>query len=120
MMDEVQSREQALIRLGDVEISRVEESVLDEQTSLFAHWNDDIFQRHRWMAPSFYSTERKVFQSVIHSWVLKTPDKTIVIDTSGGNDKDRPLSPRFHMLSLPFLDRLKAVGVEPDKVDMVI
>lgn len=110
-----------MIKLGDFEISRVEEIVLDEETSLLAHWNDDILRQHQdWMVPNFYNEDRKVFFSVIQIWVLKTPDKTIIIDTGGGNDKDRPLSARFHMLSLPFIEQLKAVGVAPEDVDMVI
>lgn len=110
-----------MISLGEFEISRVEEIVLDEDTSLFQHWNDTILQKHHdWMAPNFYNEERKVFYSTIQTWILKTPDKTIVIDTSGGNDKDRPLSPRFHKLQTNFVEKLKGVGIEPDKVDMVI
>lgn len=110
-----------MIRLGEFEISRVEEVVLDEDTSLLAHWNDDVFEQHRsWIAPDFYNEERKVFHTIIQCWILKTPSHTIVIDTCGGNDKDRPLSPRFHRLATQFPERLRAAGVEPDKVDMVI
>lgn len=110
-----------MIRLGDFEISRVEEVVLDEDASFLANFNDDILQQHRgWMAPRYYNEARKAFLTTIQTWILKTPDKTIIIDTSGGNDKNRPLSPRFHMLSTDFAARLKACGVDPDKVDMVI
>jgi len=107
--------------LGEFEISRAEEVVLDEDTSLLAHWNDEILEQHRhWMAPHFYNEERKVFYTTIQTWIVKTPEHTIVIDTSGGNDKDRPLSPRFHKLATQFPERLRAVGVDPEKVDMVI
>ena len=110
-----------MISLGEFEISRVEEMVLDEGTGIFEHWNEEILEKHRdLMVPNFYNEERKVFYSVIQTWVLKTPDKTIIIDTSGGNDKDRPLSPRFHLQQTNFLEKLRSVGVEPDRVDMVI
>ncbi len=109
------------MKLGDLEIARVEEMVLDEDTSLFAHWNEDTVRQHgSWMAPNYYDEQRKVFLSVIQTWIVKTKDKTIIIDTSGGNDKDRPLSARFHMLSTNFAEKLKDAGVDPDKVDMVI
>jgi glyoxylase-like metal-dependent hydrolase (beta-lactamase superfamily II) len=113
-------REEQMIRIGEFEISRVEEVVLDEPTSLLEHWNDQTLHQNPWMAPNYYSTERGVFFSTIQTWVLKTPEKTILIDTSGGNDKDRPLSPRFHKLATEFPRKLQALGVEPEKVDMVI
>jgi glyoxylase-like metal-dependent hydrolase (beta-lactamase superfamily II) len=113
-------REEQMIRIGEFEISRVEEVVLDEPTSLLEHWNDQTLHQNLWMAPNYYNVERGVFFSTIQTWVLKTPQKTILIDTSGGNDKDRPLSPRFHKLATDFPRKLQALGIEPEKVDMVI
>jgi glyoxylase-like metal-dependent hydrolase (beta-lactamase superfamily II) len=109
-----------LIRLGEFEISRVEESVLDEDVSLLKFWRGDTLRENRWMVPHFYNEERGFFFSVIQTWIVRTPQRTIVIDTSGGNDKDRPLSPRFHQKHTDFPARLAAAGVVPDKVDQVI
>lgn len=110
-----------MIQLGEFQISRVEESVLDEDVSILKHWNGDILRENRsWMVPHFFNEDRGVFFSVIQTWIVRTPDRTILIDTSGGNDKDRPLSPRFHKLHTDFPDRLKAAGIIPDKVDMII
>ncbi|MFC7398688.1 MBL fold metallo-hydrolase [Chelatococcus sp. GCM10030263] len=110
-----------MIKLGDFEISRVEEVVLDEPTSLFTPWTEEVLAEHRhWMAPNFYNEDRQVLFSTIQTWILKTPERTIVIDTSGGNDKDRPLSPRFHKLATDFPKKLRAAGVDPETVDMVI
>lgn len=110
-----------MIRIGEFEIYRIEEMVLDEETTLFKHWNADILNDNRsWLEPNFHNRERDVFYTVIQTWVLKSGDRTIIIDTSGGNDKDRPLSARFHKLHTDFPDRLKAAGIDPDKVGMVI
>lgn len=109
-----------MIRMGEFEISRVEEVVLDEPTSLLEHWNAGTFRDNPWMAPHYYEPARDVFFSTIQTWILKTPGKTILIDTSGGNDKDRPLSPRFHKMATEFPKRLQAAGVDPAAVDMVI
>jgi glyoxylase-like metal-dependent hydrolase (beta-lactamase superfamily II) len=110
-----------LITLGEFEISRVEEMVLDEETSLLKHWNEDVLRESRsWMAPNFYNEERGVFSIVIQAWILRAAGRTIVIDTSGGNDKERPLSARFHKLKTEFPRLLAAAGVIPNQVDMVI
>ena len=60
-----------------------------------------------------------VFQS-IHTWVLRTKQHTILIDTGAGNDKERIWMPRLNRLKSPYLERLKAAGVTPAMVDYVI
>lgn len=110
-----------LIEIGDFRISRVEEVVLDEDRSLLEHFNDAILQENRsWMVPSFYNEERGCLFSMIHMWVIQHPDRTILVDTGGGDEKDRPLSPRFHMQKRKLDEKLKAIGIGPEKVDTVL
>lgn len=110
-----------MFTIGDCTITRVEEIVLDEQTTLFAGWNEEAFARHRaLMVPNFYNTRTNAFFASIHSYLLKIGGRTILIDTCGGNHKERPASPRFHLLDIPWLERLKAAGAEPGEVDTVI
>lgn len=109
-----------MIKVGDFQISRVEEVVLDEPVELLAGFNEEIRERNRgWLEPNFYNGERNVFFSVIQTWILRDGKRTIIIDTSGGDDRDRPLSPRFHMQKRHLDRALLGAGVEPDKVDMV-
>ena len=109
-----------MLEIGDFKISRVEEVVLDEPVDLFAGLDENIIAQNRgWMEPHCYNAERNVLQSMIHVWILRRGDRTIIIDTGGGDDRDRPLSPRFHMQKR-HLDRgLVAAGVDPESVDTV-
>ncbi|MEJ8573011.1 MBL fold metallo-hydrolase [Microbaculum marinum] len=110
-----------MIEIGKFQISRVEEVVLDEDPSLLEQFDHDVLARHRdLLVPDFFNPERNCFRTMIHAWILRTPDKTIVIDTAGGDDKDRPLSPRFHMKKTGFDTRLAAAGVDPEDVDLVL
>lgn len=110
-----------MIRLGDVTISRVEEVLLHEEESLFAEWSPEMVPEFAdLVGPGLYDPDAGAFIVSIHSWLLRVGDKTIVIDTCGGNCKERPKSPRFHQLDLPYLERLKAAGVSPEDVDYVI
>lgn len=110
-----------MIEIGEFQISRAEEVVLDEHRSLLEHFDDRILAENRdWMVPSFYSEERACFFSMIHTWILRHGDRTILIDTGGGDDRDRPLSPRFHMQTRRLDEKLRAAGVEPEKVDAVL
>ena len=110
-----------MIEIGEFTITRVEEVVLDEHPSLLEHFDDRILAENReWLVPNYYNEERAVFYSVIHTWVVQCRDRTIIIDTAGGDDKDRPLSPRFHMQKRHMDKKLEAIGIALDKVDTVI
>ena len=55
-----------------------------------------------------------------HTFVIRTPRHVILVDTCGGNDKQRPQKPRYHMNSWPYLENLAAAGVQLDDVDFVL
>ncbi|WP_432013631.1 MBL fold metallo-hydrolase [Streptomyces cucumeris] len=53
-----------------------------------------------------------------HTWVVRTPRATVLIDTCWGNDKPRP---GFGgNLDTPWLRLLEELGVTPDDVDIVV
>ena len=56
----------------------------------------------------------------IHSWVVRTPDDIIVIDTGTGNDRDRGNNPFYHQLDTPYLENLLATGIKPEEVTLVL
>lgn len=55
----------------------------------------------------------------IHTWVVRTPQSTILVDTCNGNHKDRAMED-MAMLNTDWLERLVASGVQPDEVDAVV
>ncbi len=56
----------------------------------------------------------------IHSWLVRTPQQVIVIDTATGNGRQRDNKPLFHQLDTPYYPRLIACGVDPDEVSLVL
>jgi hypothetical protein len=47
--------------------------------------------RHlHWLAPRYYDTALGRMISSIHSWMLRTPRRVILVDTCTGNHKSRP------------------------------
>lgn len=111
-------------QLGDVRVTRIEESVSPLLDPKFWYGND--YDRAAFAAevaalgPGYYDAATGMMVTSIHSWVLRTGGKTILIDTCVGNHKDRESWPAFHMLDQPYLERLAAAGVAPDEVDMVM
>lgn len=108
--------------IGDVRITRVEEMTGEilSARDWFPQFNEEEIEPHLgWLEPHHYNSRTANLNMSIHSWVLRTGGKTIVIDTCTGNHKNRT-RPIFHQLHTPYLDRLRSVGVEPDKVDVVM
>ena len=104
------------LRIGAV----VETAGPTRLTWLFPSATPEGLERHRaWLAPHFLDAEGRLLQSV-HTFVVKAPDLTVLVDTCIGNDKDRGGRRPFHMLRTGFLDTLRAAGVTPEAVDVVI
>src|SRR3954470_7434766 len=70
--------------------------------------------------PGFYAAEEHRFISSMHSWLVRTPKQLILVDCCCGNHKNRPWMPRFHQLNSRYLDNLRAVGVEPEDINVVL
>jgi glyoxylase-like metal-dependent hydrolase (beta-lactamase superfamily II) len=73
-----------------------------------------------WFAPRYYDAQREQMISSVHVWVVRVDGRTIVIDTGNGNDKPRPQFPVISMLHTSFLERLAAIGISLEDVDVVI
>jgi len=73
-----------------------------------------------WLEPRFADLSTGVFFLAFHTYVVRTPHHTVLIDTCVGNDKPRARVPAFHMLKTNWLDNLRACGVEPESVDYVL
>ena len=74
---------------------------------------------HRdWLAPHFLD-ERGRFLMSIHSFIVRAPGLTVLVDTCVGNDKPRG-NPNWNMLQTDFLERLAGAGCPPEAVDLVL
>ncbi|UWU72716.1 MBL fold metallo-hydrolase [Bradyrhizobium sp. NC92] len=110
-------------QVGEASITRIDELRLAafKFDALYPGGEPEALGRHRdrLEAGSFDAATGTFIQS-IHSWLVRTPHHTILIDTATGNDKNRPEIPPLHRLNEPFLARLAAAGVTPEQVDYVL
>ena len=110
-------------RVGDALITKVPELALDtvDIAQIFPQGSPEELASDatHWGKQSFDSAHGLLRQS-IHAWVVQTPTHTVLVDTGTGNDKQRPTAPLFHQLDEPFLERLEAIGVSPEAVDLVL
>src|SRR5690348_15064449 len=90
----------ATIHLGEVSIDRIVElgrSSFPTTAMLPGLTLEDIARHHQWLKPTFWDDVTGDMGSRIQSFVLRTPEQTILMDTCLGNDKHREGSTIWHM-----------------------
>ena len=106
--------------VGDVKISRIVESEGPwDGTFLLPDATGENVQKERdWLYPTF-SDERGNLRMSIHSIVIESQGKRIIVDTCIGNDKVRS-NPAWNKLQLPYLEDLRKLGHAREAIDHVI
>src|SRR5215471_10443077 len=109
---------------GDATVTRLEEQVgfasLPPEKFLDG-FDRKLLARHLdWLVPHHFSVADDRLVTSIHSWLIRTRRHTILLDSCAGNHKNRPGFARFHQLDTPFLQRLRAAGVHPEEIDIVL
>ena len=109
--------------IGDIAVDRVAEieGPLFPPAGIFADFDPAVLEAH-WddLVPAHYNPELGLVNGTIQTYVIRTAGLTILVDTCCGNHKQRPAEPPFHDLNTPFLERLAAMGVAPEDVDIVL
>ena len=111
------------ITLGEVTISSVVEidrssfptpSMLPDSTAegVARHWS--------WLKPHFFDERTGDIGSRIQTFVVRTPEHLVLVDTCVGNDKPREEVALWHRRQGTWLDDLRAAGAAPERVDLVI
>jgi len=111
-------------QIGDISVTRIEEGVGLSSCGpeeFFTAFDPEAFRRHvGWMSPLHYDAAANRLVSSIHSWLIRTPRHTILLDTCSGNHKNRPWNERFHQLNTPYIEKLAEAGVRPEDIDIVL
>ena len=72
-----------------------------------------------WLVPLFATEEGRLKMS-IHSLVVETPGRRILVDTGLGNDKQGRGVPTWNNRNTPFLEALAAAGFPVESIDTVL
>lgn len=101
-------KQKSIYRVGDCDVFKVSE--LEASLSVSMLYPD---QQLDGLSPENIALS-------VHSWIVRTPDNVIVIDTASGNGRERPGSPLSHQLDTPYEQRFRETGIDPDEVDIVL
>jgi glyoxylase-like metal-dependent hydrolase (beta-lactamase superfamily II) len=110
--------------VGDLTIQRIIEQ---ETTFLKAHdllpdlTPEVLAENRQWLKAAGALDDEDTLILCFQSYVVKTPHHTILIDSCIGNDKPRPLRPKWNMKSDDtYMRALKAAGVSVGDIDFVM
>ncbi|MFB9924268.1 MBL fold metallo-hydrolase [Amycolatopsis halotolerans] len=72
------------------------------------------------VTPEHLGEHRGDLDLSITTYLVRTPDQTVLLDAGNGNAKERPVLLAHHQFDAPYLERMAAVGVVPEDVDVVV
>jgi len=110
-------------KIGDISVTLVRE--VEQQVDLHLQGmlpgaDPVVFEANAdWLKPHFLDDDGNMTVSV-HSFVLESRDKTIIIDTCLGNDREIPGYDDVSNLQTSFLSDLEDAGFPPESVDIVV
>jgi glyoxylase-like metal-dependent hydrolase (beta-lactamase superfamily II) len=107
-------------RVGDIALTAVHDADIHLRTEeLFREWDEHAVAPYAAaLGPRYF--DHGVHTLPVHCWLVRTGTTTILVDTGCGDDKERPDLPELHRLRTGFLGRLRAAGVAPEDVDVVL
>ncbi len=112
----------APIQLGNIAIHQiVEQEPFFDILSFFPILTKELLEENRaWMQPKYMSSQDQVVLCV-QSYLVRTPQHNILIDTCVGNHKPRPARPFWNMMNSDRFERgLAGTGVDVGEIDFVM
>src|ERR1700720_3522249 len=109
---------------GDLTIHRLieQETTFLPVHDVFAGLTPDLLAENRqWLRDSGSIDATDTLILCFQSYVVRTPHHTILIDSCIGNDKPRPLRPKWNMKTDDtYMPGLKAAGLSGEDIDFVM
>jgi glyoxylase-like metal-dependent hydrolase (beta-lactamase superfamily II) len=108
--------------IGNVQIDRVVESELPLLDPLQIYPDatpEALAAQMDWLAPRFFDPSARLLIVPIQGFIVRARGKIIVVDTCVGDCKRRK-RPEFNNQRSGWLERLRGLGVSPEKVDYVV
>jgi glyoxylase-like metal-dependent hydrolase (beta-lactamase superfamily II) len=81
---------------------------------------EGVARHFSWLKPHFFDERTGDIGSRIQTFIVRTPERLVLIDTCVGNDKPREEVPAWHLRRSVWLGDLEGAGVTPEQVDLVI
>lgn len=106
--------------VGAVKITKIVElETVGSTRFILPQASKEEVQKLPWLVPRFATEEGRLKMS-IHTLVVETASRRIVVDTGLGNGKEGRNVPTWNMRNTPFLEIMAKAGFPPDSIDTVL
>jgi len=106
--------------VGKVKITKIVElETIGSTRFILPLASNEEIRKLPWLIPDF-ATEDGQLRMSIHTLVVETPSRRIVVDTGLGNDKQGRKVPIWNNRKTPFLETMTEAGYPPDSIDIVL
>src|ERR1700684_1597114 len=109
---------------GDLTIHRIieQETTFLPAFDMLPGLTEDVLAENRaWMKQANAIDDNDTLILCFQSYIVRTPHHTILIDSCIGNDKPRPLRPKWNMKTDDtYMRGLKTAGVSVEDIDFVM
>jgi glyoxylase-like metal-dependent hydrolase (beta-lactamase superfamily II) len=106
--------------VGEIEITQIVEMEDNELFSTFIpEAKPKRIKQTKWLIPNF-ADEKGNLKAQVQTFVIRSNNKNILIDTGNGNGKKRPNLPTWSNLKTNFLRRLNNSGLPQESINVVV
>ena len=106
-------------QIGKVKITRIVEiEATGGMSRIIPEATRDKLKEIEWLYPNFIDEEGRM-RGAIHSLIIDTGERKIIVDTCVGNDKERAV-PAWNNLQTQFLADLETAGYPLESIDTVL
>jgi glyoxylase-like metal-dependent hydrolase (beta-lactamase superfamily II) len=107
-------------QVGKVTITQfIEIETIGGKEYILPQATPEALRRLEWLHPRFADGDGQIKMS-IHSFLIETPTRRIIVDTGIGNDKQNRRRPGWNGRKGPFLRDLAAAGCPAETIDTVL
>src|SRR6516165_4539140 len=107
-------------QIGDIAITQfVEIDTIGGKEYILPQATPAALREIDWLCPRF-ADEAGLIKMTIHSFLIETPTRRIVVDTGVGNGKQNRTQPIWNRRKGSFLEDLKKAGCPPETIDTVV
>ena len=106
--------------IGDMHVFSLLDSVgsTREPRGMLSGWVDGMAKGLDWLSPDYLDPQGRMVMAY-QSFLLRTPDLSILIDCAVGEDGTFPARPDWHQRKSNWMAHLGQAGLTPDDVDVV-
>lgn len=106
--------------IGDIEIFQIVELEAGKIIqSIMPDATPENVRRMKWLTPNF-AYKNGILKALVQSYLIKSNDKYILVDTCNGNNKNRPSLLEWSNLKTKFIEKINQIEVSPSDINYVI